>query len=71
MIEVYDKKEKCCGCGLCKYICPKSAIKMKEDEVGFLYPVIDSTRCINCKACKKYVHIRKIALIQLRKVMQL
>ena len=53
MIEVYDKKEKCCGCGLCEYICPKSAIKMKEDEVGFLYPVIDSTRCINCKACKK------------------
>lgn len=47
MIEVYDKKEKCCGCGLCEYICPKSAIKMKEDEFGFLYPVIDLTRCIN------------------------
>lgn len=53
MIEVYDEKEKCCGCGLCAYICPKSAIKMREDEFGFLYPVIDSIKCIDCKACEK------------------
>lgn len=51
MIE-NENKENCCGCTACKNICPKNAIEMKEDEEGFLYPVIDENRCINCNRCK-------------------
>ncbi len=35
-------KESCEGCGLCKYICPVNAIKMKKRDAGFAY--ISETR---------------------------
>lgn len=50
---LYERKEDCCGCGACLNICPKHAISMKEDECGFIYPVIDETKCVRCNACKK------------------
>lgn len=46
-------KEDCCGCTSCANICPKGAITMKEDNEGFLYPVIDEKKCINCGLCQK------------------
>ena len=46
-------KEDCCGCTACKNICPKSAIEMKQDEEGFLYPHINKDKCIDCGLCKK------------------
>lgn len=46
-------KTECCGCGACVQKCPKNAIKMKEDIEGFLYPEIDTKKCINCGLCKK------------------
>lgn len=48
-----DDKSKCCGCTACKNICPQKAIEMKEDEEGFLYPIINKDKCINCGLCKK------------------
>lgn len=50
--ETYDKKD-CNGCGACALRCPKQAIKMVEDNEGFLYPVIDEHKCVNCGLCKK------------------
>lgn len=52
-INLIEEKAKCCGCGACYNICPKSAISMQEDEEGFLYPVIDGTKCIKCNLCVK------------------
>lgn len=52
MLLIKDKKN-CCGCTACYTICPKSAIQMKEDEEGFLYPIISTEQCINCGLCKK------------------
>lgn len=50
--NLYSSKENCCGCELCAQLCPRSVIKMKEDEEGFLYPyIIDEETCINCKRC--------------------
>jgi len=53
MESIYDNKQGCCGCTACYSICPTQAIKMKEDEKGFKYPVIDKKKCINCKQCIK------------------
>lgn len=53
MEKLYNKTEDCCACGACVNICPKNAISMKEDKYGFLFPVIDSDLCIDCKLCKK------------------
>lgn len=52
MINIEDKKE-CCGCSACVQRCPKQCIVMKEDEEGFLYPVVDKEVCIDCGLCEQ------------------
>lgn len=49
----FDFKENCYGCELCKNICPQNAIDMKENENGFLNPVVDMNKCIQCGLCEK------------------
>ena len=48
---LWESKEECCGCTLCAFMCPTSAIIMKPDEKGFLYPYINDNICIECKKC--------------------
>jgi coenzyme F420-reducing hydrogenase beta subunit len=43
----------CCGCFACVNVCPKSAIEMRENSEGFLYPVVNNNLCIHCGACEK------------------
>lgn len=57
MIEITDKSQ-CCGCTACSSICPKKAIVMKQDEEGFVYPIIDKTKCVNCGLCDKACPVR-------------
>lgn len=52
MIEIKDKKD-CCGCWVCKTVCPVQCISMPEDEEGFRYPTVDEDKCINCHLCEK------------------
>ncbi|GAE89924.1 NADH-quinone oxidoreductase subunit I [Acetivibrio straminisolvens] len=56
---LYERKELCCGCTACYSICPKNAIKMLEDEEGFDYPIIESTKCIMCYKCIKVCPIKR------------
>lgn len=46
-------KEICSGCAACANACPTDCISMKADETGFLFPVFDSSKCINCKKCER------------------
>lgn len=46
------KKEECCGCQLCLNVCLFDSIKMKPDDEGFLYPVINEYTCMKCHACE-------------------
>lgn len=50
---VLKDKTACMGCGACASICPKSAITMKADAEGFLYPSVDSALCVGCDLCEK------------------
>lgn len=52
MINVSNKSN-CCGCTACASICNHDAITMKPDELGFLYPSVDITKCVNCGLCEK------------------
>lgn len=51
-IKIENSKD-CCGCGACVNACPVSAITMKENEIGFIYPSVCETLCIGCGRCKK------------------
>ncbi|MGN0417202.1 Coenzyme F420 hydrogenase/dehydrogenase, beta subunit C-terminal domain [Anaerostipes faecalis] len=42
----------CTGCSACYNICPSRAITMQENREGFVYPIIDNNKCINCKQCQ-------------------
>ncbi len=46
-------KDECTGCMACYNICPVSAISLDKNEYGFIIPVIDEARCINCGMCDK------------------
>lgn len=48
----FTDKSQCCGCTACASICPKQAITMKPDGLGFLYPVINRSKCIECGLCE-------------------
>lgn len=52
MIEIMNSFD-CCGCTACASVCSRYAITMKPDIKGFCYPVVDSTKCINCGLCDK------------------
>lgn len=52
MINIIDKHN-CCGCSACVQRCPKQCISLIEDNEGFLYPHVDTGKCINCGLCDK------------------
>ncbi len=52
MINITDKKD-CCGCTACASVCPHSAIEMRPDVLGFMYPEIDKNKCVDCGLCDK------------------
>lgn len=43
--------DRCTGCASCFNSCPQKAIRMCENKEGFLYPEIDSVKCIDCGLC--------------------
>lgn len=57
---LFENRKDCCGCGACANICPNNAISMKEDEYGFIFPVIDEKICINCHMCQKVCAFQNI-----------
>lgn len=51
--NILAEKSLCMGCGSCAMVCPHHCITMDEDEEGFLYPNINSGRCVSCGLCEK------------------
>ncbi len=44
----------CTGCAACLSVCPTDAITFREEGVGgYLHPLIDPARCIDCHLCEK------------------
>lgn len=51
--EAAGLRNLCCGCGVCSQICPKDAISLEKNSMGFYYPVINEENCIHCGICVK------------------
>lgn len=56
--DLYSIKSECCGCWGCANICPREAISMQPDNEGFLYPIIDEAKCVNCGMCLKVCPVK-------------
>lgn len=41
----------CYGCTACVQICSHKAIRMMPDREGFMYPVVDQSKCVHCGQC--------------------
>jgi len=50
-ISILDKR-KCFSCGSCYLICPQNAIRMEENNEGFIFP-LKTNSCIDCGLCIK------------------
>lgn len=53
MKKLYEQEYECCGCEACCNACPVSAIEMKENKTGELFPEVDLNKCIQCGKCLK------------------
>lgn len=51
MIQLFENKASCFGCGACQAVCPNHAITMEFDPDGFAYPSIDEALCTECGLC--------------------
>ncbi len=47
-----NRQENCCGCSACEQACPKQCITLQPEKDGFIYPIVDETRCVDCGICK-------------------
>ncbi|MDO4186088.1 MAG: Coenzyme F420 hydrogenase/dehydrogenase, beta subunit C-terminal domain [Bacteroidales bacterium] len=52
-MSIHTNDYNCSGCTACASVCPKNAISMLPDALGFLYPKVDKGRCIECGLCEK------------------
>ncbi|MEG0797453.1 MAG: Coenzyme F420 hydrogenase/dehydrogenase, beta subunit C-terminal domain [Acidaminococcaceae bacterium] len=50
MIKI-TKKQACVGCYACANRCPKQCITLTADAEGFVYPRVDSAKCVECNLC--------------------
>ena len=53
MESPFDNIVNCCGCGACASACTHKAISLIANAQGFVYPVIDKDKCIDCGLCEK------------------
>ena len=53
MQQNLPNRENCTGCSACFNSCAHSAITMEEDKEGFLIPVVDESKCVDCNLCIK------------------
>ena len=44
---------RCCGCLACVASCRFGALRVREDDLGFVQPELDASCCTSCGACDK------------------
>jgi len=45
-------KQNCTGCHACSSVCRHNSITMVSDNEGFLYPVVNMEKCVDCGMCE-------------------
>lgn len=50
---IREDRADCCGCTSCWNACPTGALDMVEDAEGFLYPKVNTSKCVECELCSQ------------------
>lgn len=66
MEKVFDREENCCGCSACMNVCAQHAITMEENAYGFVYPRINTEKCVDCGLCKATCDFQKKDGVEMR-----
>lgn len=53
MYFITKNEYECSGCTACMNVCVHGAIEMKENGEGFVFPVKDNDKCVDCGLCEK------------------
>lgn len=53
MYFLTNNEYECSGCTACMNVCAHDAIEMRENDEGFVFPVRDTDKCIDCGLCEK------------------
>lgn len=59
-----SRREDCSGCCACAAACPHGAIRMEADGMGFRYPLIDRTLCVDCGLCEKVCAFKPVVTVK-------
>ena len=52
-------REDCCGCSACSQVCTEYAISFVEGDGRFMFPEVDTEKCIDCGRCVKSCPVSK------------
>ena len=53
MQAILCERKDCIGCFACLQSCKQKAISIENSDDGFLYPVINHAKCVNCGVCSR------------------
>ncbi len=53
MYFITKNEYECSGCTACMNVCAHGAIEMRENGEGFVFPIKDNDKCVDCGLCEK------------------
>lgn len=54
----------CYGCAVCATVCSKKAITMCINDDGFYTPIVDQSKCVDCRACLDVCAFNSMRVVQ-------
>lgn len=67
-ISSVTAEHRCAGCAACIAICPREAVRLEENSIGFYESAVDTERCSQCGLCRTVCpHVSPKAGISIRK----
>lgn len=60
MSNIAEIGKRCSGCRGCEQACAVDAIRFEADAEGFMQPVVDADKCIDCGKCLKVCPIHNV-----------
>ena len=62
MLKEICERELCTGCNICMNVCKTQAISFETDNIGHIYPKINTDKCVGCNLCYKNCPSKKITI---------